>query len=63
MLIDVKRNGPREIERQKERGGKCREKADANKISEKGGWRLNVNLLLTITFYCNGCETLWLFVL
>lgn len=31
--------------------------------TEKGGGRLNVNLLFTITFYCNGCETLQLLIL
>lgn len=48
-------------ERHKEGGGG----GDAGKelmqieITKKGGGRLNVNLLLTIPFYCNGCETLW----
>lgn len=48
--------------------GRRREGGDAEKelmqmeITRKGRGRLNVNLLLTIPFYCTGCETLVYFL-
>lgn len=52
----------RETEGEREIAGKeLMQMERAGKKKVEG--RLNVNLLLTITFYCSGCETLQLFVL